>query len=337
MKYAHIMEQRQTRNTASLSTLCSVLGVGVSGYHAWVKRSRSAQETIGEESSVVKTATQEHALGRGVYGAKRLHTRLKKRGHELSLSSVKRLRRKLGLVHKPKRRWVCTTDSKHDLPIAPNLLEQQFNNCTAPGQVWVADITYIQTDEGWLYLAGVKDLYTKQLVGWAMAEHMRVSLVAQAMLMAVARCSPAAGLIAHSDRGSQYASVDYRQLLAQHGMRQSMSRRGNCYDNAPMESFWASLKKEWVHAKHYATHVQAKADIFDYIETFYNTTREHSALGMSPMDFERHYRKNLSLKNKPTPTQSGSEPKQGESLPPAPPSSFKKIHEEKPIRVAQLH
>ncbi|CAG0905589.1 unnamed protein product [Darwinula stevensoni] len=275
--------------------MCAALDVSIAGYHAWTKCTQylsnvqAAQHTSKHVGDIAQAAREEHTKGRGVYGAKRLYTRLCQRGFSLSLSGVKRLRRKLGLVQHHKKRWVCTTDSKHNLAVAPNLLEQRFNTCTAPNQVWVADITYIDTDEGWLYLAGVKDLYTKKLVGWAMAQHMEASLVAQAVHMAIKRNAPGTGLIAHSDRGSQYASDKYRRVLAQHSMRQSMSRRGNCYDNAPMESFWASLKKECVHGKRYQTRTQARADIFDYIETFYNTTRLHSALAMSPLEFEAQY------------------------------------------------
>ena len=227
-----------------------------------------------------------HARGRGCYGSKRLRAELAQMGYSRSLSSIKRLRKRLGLRCRTQRRYVCTTDSNHAFPIAPNLLEQRFNDTTAPNQIWVADITYVATDEGWLYVAAIKDLFSKKIVGWAMEDNMRTSLVSQALWMAFKQERPRPGLIQHSDRGSQYASIDYRLLLEQFGMLTSMSRRGNCHDNAPMESFWASLKKEQVHHQHYKTRAEARADIFDYIESFYNTIRRHSALGNeSPLDF----------------------------------------------------
>jgi transposase InsO family protein len=213
-------------------------------------------------------------------------------GYPRSLSAIKRLRKRLGIRCRTQRRFVRTTDSNHPFPIAPNLLEQRFNGTTAPNQVWVADITYVPTDEGWLYVAAIKDLFSKKIVGWAMEDNMRTSLVSKALWMAVKQERPLPGLIQHSDRGSQYASTDYRLLLEQFGMVASMSRRGNCYDNAPMESFWASLKKEQVHHQKYKTRAEARADIFDYIESFYNTVRLHSALGnQSPLTFTTSFMK----------------------------------------------
>ena len=214
------------------------------------------------------------------------------------LATVKRLRSRLGLRCRHKRRFVRTTDGNHTLPIAPNLLEQKFDQTDAPNQVWLTDITYVPTDEGWLYVAAIKDLFTKKIVGWAMEDNMRTELVSKALWMAVKQERPMPGLIHHSDRGSQYASLEYRHELVQFGMRASMSRRGNCYDNAPMESFWASLKKEQVHHQHYKTRAQARADIFDYIETFYNPTRRHSSLGfVSPVVFEKQHTLKGSLNN----------------------------------------
>lgn len=186
------------------------------------------------------------------------------------------------------RKYKATTDSKHNLPIAPNVLDRQFTQCTAPNQVWVTDITYIATDEGWLYLAAVKDLFTCKIVGWSMSERMKADLIGKALFMAVQTHKPAPGLIAHSDQGSQYASAEYRRLLNQFGMKQSMSRKGNCWDNAPMESWFASLKKEQVHLQHFKTRAHARSNIFDYIEVFYNKVRRHSKINnMSPADFER--------------------------------------------------
>jgi len=192
---------------------------------------------------------------------------------------------------KQRRKYKATTDSKHNLPVAPNLLNRQFSACTAPNQVWVMDITYIATDEGWLYLAAVKDIFTCKIVGWSMDVRMKAELVSKALLMSVQTHNPAPGLIAHSDRGSQYASDQYRRLLNQFGMVQSMSRKGNCWDNAPMESWIASLKKEEVGLHHFKTSAHARSAIFDYIEVFYNKVRRHSKIGnMSPANFENKWR-----------------------------------------------
>jgi len=266
-----------------VQTWCRVLGVSRSGFYDW--QTRSASPAPGAIALEV-AARAAHARGRECYGPKRLRSELSEMGYPLSLASVKRLRKRLGLRCQHKRRFVRTTDGNHNLPIAPNLLEQKFDQASAPNQIWVTDITYVDTDEGWLYVAAIKDLFNKKIVGWSMQDHMRTSLVSQALSMAVKRERPAPGLIHHSDRGSQYASGAYRSLLDQFGMKASMSRRGNCYDNAPMESFWASLKKEQVHRQHYKTRAMARADIFDYIESFYNTIRRHSALSnQSPIDF----------------------------------------------------
>ena len=288
MKYAFIQTSRaEVTNTHRLEVYCRTLDVSRSGYYDWLARSRQPDpDTVALETA----ARAAHARGRESYGPKRLRGELADMGYPLSLSAIKRLRTRLGLRCKHRRRFVRTTDSNHGLPIAPNLLEQRFDDTTAPNQVWVTDITYVPTDEGWLYVAAIKDLFNKKIVGWAMEPHMRAELVSQALWMAVKQERPSPGLIHHSDRGSQYASVAYRQQLAQFGMAASMSRRGNCYDNAPMESFWASLKKEQVHHRHYRTKTEARADIFDYIEAFYNTIRRHSALGnQSPLDFTQSF------------------------------------------------
>jgi putative transposase len=284
VKYAFIQDRiADVGNRYRLSAFCRMLDVSRSGYYDWVERSAQPDpDTLALEVA----ARAAHARGRESYGALRLRTELSEMGFPRSLASIKRLRKQLGLRCRHKRRFVRTTDSNHALPIAANLLEQRFNETTTPNQVWVSDITYVHTDEGWLYVAAIKDLFNKKIVGWAMSDHMRTALVSQALWMAFKQERPAQGLIQHSDRGSQYASAEYRKLLEQFGMKASMSRRGNCYDNAPMESFWASLKKEQVHHQRYATRDQAKADIFDYIECFYNTIRRHSALGnRSPLDF----------------------------------------------------
>jgi putative transposase len=179
------------------------------------------------------------------------------------------------IMARPRR--VRTTDSRHDLPTAPNLLDRSFS-ATAPNQVWLADITYIETDRGWLYLAAVMDLYSRRIVGWAMADHLRASLPLAALQMAISAQRPGVGLIHHSDRGVQYASADYRKLMQSAGLRASMSRKGDCYDNAPMESFFHTLKTELVHHRRYATRAEATRDIFAYIEGFYNRASEHPSV-----------------------------------------------------------
>ena len=282
MRYAFIETRlADAGNTHRLNVFCRMLEVSRAGYYAWVERGHQPNPV-----SVALDVAARAARGRETYGPKRLSAELAEMGYQRSLSAVKRLRKRLGLRCRHKRRFVRTTDGNHNLPVAPNLLEQRFDQTTAPNQVWVTDITYVPTDEGWLYVAAIKDLFNKKIVGWAMMDHMRTSLVSQALWMAFKQERPLIGLIHHSDRGSQYASGEYRQLLEQFGMKASMSRRGNCYDNAPMESFWASLKKEQVHHRHYKTRDEVRTDIFDYIACFYNTIRRHSALGnQSSQDF----------------------------------------------------
>ena len=195
--------------------------------------------------------------------------------------------RQQGIAAKSKRKFRCTTDSNPDRPVADNLLDRQFEP-TAVNQAWVTDITYIPTREGWLYLAAVEDLYSRQIVGWSMSERITSRLVVDALEMAVSRRLPGEGLVAHSDRGSQYARDHYRRLLERHGITCSMSRRGDCWDNAPMESFFASLKKELVHHEDYQSRAEARASVFEYIEVFYNRVRRHSALGyLSPVEYEQ--------------------------------------------------
>ena len=192
-----------------------------------------------------------------------------------------------GIAAKTKRKFRCTTDSNHDRPVAENVVDRQFEP-GAPNEVWTADITYIPTREGWLYLAAVEDLYSRRIVGWSMGERIDSRLVVDALEMAISRRLPGAGLVAHSDRGSQYASEHYQRLLTGHGIVCSMSRRANCWDNAPMESFFASLKKELTHGEVYATREEARASIFEYIEVFFNRVRRHSSLGyVSPAEYER--------------------------------------------------
>jgi putative transposase len=266
--------------------LCETLEASPAGYYAWRHCPRSAQEQRRDALLVEIRAI--HAEFKARYGSPRIHAELVARGHDCCINTVAKLMRDNEIAAKTARKFRCTTtDSDHDLPVAENLLDRQFNPSQA-NEVWLADITYIPTREGWLYLAAVEDLYSRRVVGWAMAEHMESRLVVDALAMAVQRRLPDEGLLAHSDRGSQYASEHYQLLLAKHGIMCSMSRRADCWDNAPMESFFASLKKELVHDADFATRAEARAAIFEYIEVFYNGQRRHSSLGyVSPAEYEQ--------------------------------------------------
>jgi transposase InsO family protein len=264
-----------------------MLDISASGYYAYKSRplSRRAQEDLRLEVEI-KAA---HKRTRQSCGPERLQKELAANGIEVGVCRIKRIRKKLGLKCKQKKKFKATTDSKHTHPVADNLLDQQFETA-APGKAWVTDITYIPTDEGWLYLAGHKDLFTGQLVGYAMGARMTKALVMQSLFRAVAAKRPAKGLIHHSDRGSQYCSPKYRKLLEQFGMIASMSRRGNCYDNAPMESFWGILKQELVHHRRYSTRQEAIQEITEYIEIFYNRQRRQARLGyLSPVAYEQKF------------------------------------------------
>jgi putative transposase len=268
-----------------VTLLCDVLGVSPAGYYAW--RSRPESQRSAANRDLVDHIRRVHRNARGRYGSPRIHVELKAQGRGASRGRIERLMRRHGIraiMARPRR--VRTTDSSHDLPIAPNLLGRNFI-ATAPNRIWLADITYIETDQGWLYLAAVMDLYSRRIVGWAMADHLRADLPLTALAMAISAPRPGAGLIHHSDRGVQDASADYRKLMQSAGLRASMSRRANCYDNAPMESFFHTLKTELVHHRQYATRAEATQDIFAYIEGFYNRTRRHSAIGyISPIEME---------------------------------------------------
>ena len=265
--------------------MCDVLGVSRAGYYAWRSRPESARSA--ENRELLEDIQQIHSDNRGRYGSPRIHVELKAQGHGVSRGRVERLMRRHGIhaiMARPRR--ARTTDSRHDHPIAPNLIKRDFT-AAAPNLVWLADITYIDTDHGWLYLAAILDLYSRKIVGWAMGERNDTVLVLKALAMALLHRNPPAKLLFHSDRGVQYASGDYRQALNQAGLVASMSRRGNCYDNATMESFWSTLKLELVYRQSFDTRAAARTQIFDYIETFYNRHRTHSALDYhSPVDFE---------------------------------------------------
>jgi len=266
--------------------LCDTLEVSPAGYYAWRQRPPSAQEQ--QQDTLLVEIRAIHAEVKRRYGSPRIYEELVARGHACCINTVAKLMRDNDIRAKTARKFrVRTTDSNHDLPVADNLLDRQFNP-SAANEAWVADITYIPTREGWLYLAAVEDLYSRRIVGCTMAEHMESRLVVDALELAVQRRLPGEGLLSHSDRGSQYASAHYQQLLARHGITCSMSRKADCWDNAPMESFFASLKKELVHGADFATRAEARAEIFEYIEVFYNNQRRHSSLGyVSPAEYEQ--------------------------------------------------
>jgi transposase InsO family protein len=265
------------RDTWPVRVMCDALEVSASGYYAW--RGRPESPRAAENRALLAGIRSVHARHRGRYGAPRIHAALRAEGRLVSRGRVERLMHRHGIRATTQRRFrVVTTDSNHSLPVADNLLDQTFL-ATRPNQIWLADITYIPTDEGWLYLATVLDLFTRKVVGWAMRDHMRQELTIAALTMAIQRRRPGPGLIHHSDRGSQYAAGSYRQVLDAADMVQSMSRKGNCWDNAPMESFFHTLKTELVHHANYPTREAAKRDLFAYIEGYYNRQRLHSALG----------------------------------------------------------
>jgi transposase InsO family protein len=266
--------------------LGETLEVSPAGYFVWWQRPRSTPEQRREALLVEVRAI--HAEVKARYGSPRLHAELVARGHDGCVHLVAKLMREAGIAAKTARKFSCTpTDSDHDRPVAENLLERPFNPCGAK-EAWVADSTSIPTRAGWLYLAAVEDLYARRVVGWAMAEHLESRLVVEALTLAVQRRLPDEGLLAHSDRGSQYASEHDQRLLAQHGITCRMSRRADCWDNAPLESWCASLKKELVHGADFATRAAARAAIFEYLEVFYNGQGRHSSLGyVSPAEYEQ--------------------------------------------------
>jgi putative transposase len=265
--------------------LCRVLEVSRAGFYAWHTRAPSAHargdERLGLEIAAI------HAESRQRYGSPRVHAELSDRGHRVSRKRVARLMRQRDLAGRRRRRFRATTDSRHAFPVAANVLARQFEQ-PAPNVAWVTDITYLPTGEGWLYLAAILDLCSRAVVGWAVSGRITRELTLEALEMALLRRRPPHGLLHHSDRGSQYASGDYRAALADHGIVCSMSRRGNCWDNAVAESFFATLKVELVHDAAWATRTAARVELFEYIEVFYNGQRRHSSLGyLSPRAFER--------------------------------------------------
>ncbi|WP_390888607.1 IS3 family transposase [Frigoriglobus tundricola] len=267
--------------------MCDALDVSASGYYAWATRPDSATEQWRRE--LLSQIRAVHAEVKHRYGSPRMRAALNARGHECSENTVAELMREHGIRAKAPRRFVRTTDSRHQLPVFENVLDRNFEP-DGPNRAWGTDITYIPTADGWLYLAVVEDLFSRMIVGWSMDASMESRLVVDALDMAVARRCPGAGLLSHSDRGTQYASAHYQGVLAGHGIVCSMSGVAQCWDNAPVESFFASLKRELVHDEEYTTREQAKGSIFEYLEVFYNRVRLHSSLGfLSPAEFERTY------------------------------------------------
>jgi len=271
----------QLKKAHPVKTVCQTLGVSRSGFYEYKQRPEQA------DLPAVTTLKAAFAASGRSYGSRRLLMALRDHGYHLGRYKVRKLMRQHGLKPVWKRKFVHTTDSKHGLPVAENVLNRHFNPA-ARDRAWTSDITYIRTRSGWLYLAVVMDLFSRRIVGWAIASHMQTSLVSDALKMALQLRNPARGLIMHSDRGSQYASHDYQDLLKQHGMVCSMSRKGNCWDNAAMERFFLNLKMERVWQRDYANHGEAKRDIVEYIVGFYNTCRLHSALNyLPPVIYER--------------------------------------------------
>ena len=286
MKYAWI---KRHRNLWPVSLTCEVLGVSASGFYEHERRAGQppAPGRIGDDALLVHIKAL-HAEVRGEYGWPRVWKELLARGIRVGKERVQKLMQQHGIKARGKRKFIATTDSNHGLPVAENLLNREFQP-SAPNAVWTSDITYVATDEGWLYLAVVIDLFSRQVVGWSMQPHMRRELVMDALRMAWFRRQPgeAARVIFHSDRGSQYCSADFQNLLTEYGMRSSMSRKGNCWDNAPTESLWGSLKVGRLYGRKFESVRAAKDEIVDWL-AFYNHRRLHSTLGyVSPMQFER--------------------------------------------------
>jgi putative transposase len=270
-----------------VTVLCHVLAVSTSGFYAWLNRpSSAAAKATAKLQAAIKAVFEE---SRGTYGSPRVHAELLAQGWNVSKTRVEREMRKLGLIARRPKRFRVTTDSAHDKPVAENALGRKFE-AAQPNRVWTTDITYVWTREGWLYLAAIIDLFSRRVVGWATANHMRTSLVLSALRMALGRRLPDGGLVHHSDRGVQYASTAYRDALAELDIVCSMSRKGNCWDNAVSESFFSTIKHELIHRRDWGSRAEASLGIAEYIECFYNTRRRHSSLGfMSPAEYERIY------------------------------------------------
>jgi putative transposase len=278
---------KKQRRHYPIKLMARILNVSRSGFYAWTKRSPSARQL--RDNAVKPLIEAEHKRYRKTYGSVRLQKELAKGGTVIGRDHISRLRRELGLKCIQKKKFKATTNSKHELPIEPNLLDQDFKT-SVPGTVYGTDITYIPTDEGWLYLAGVKDFATREIIGYAMGKRMTKDLVQAAFEKAIRYRKPQPGCIHHSDRGSQYCAISYQKAVRAAGMRPSMSRKGNCYDNAPTESLWGTLKQELVHHHRFQTRSEAMAAIQEYIELFYNRMRRHSGIGyVAPANYAENY------------------------------------------------
>jgi transposase InsO family protein len=271
----------------SIGELCRVFEVSASGYYDWACRQAHPSQRRLEDQELKDQILRIHAESRDTYGSPRIQMKLREAGQRHGRNRIGRLMREQDLCGRQKKRYrVVTTDSRHDEPIAPNRLAQA-PGATGPNQIWVADITYVWTAQGWVYVAAILDLYSRQIVGWALGQQINTALVLMALSMALTHRQPPAGLIFHSDRGVQYASADYRRALSAAGLIGSMSRKANCYDNAVMEAFWSTLKLELVYRREFEDASQLRQALFDYIEVFYNRQRLHSALGYkTPAAFE---------------------------------------------------
>lgn len=281
MKYAWI---REHSTDFPVNRLCRLMDTSRSTYYDWLHRSPTPTEK--EDKALTEVIVNAFKKSRATYGTRRLKQVLSQQNQSASRRRMGRLMRNANLACKTRRKFKATTNSKHNHPVAENHLDRQFA-VNQPNRVYAGDITYIHTQEGWLYLAVVIDLFSRQIVGWSMAEHMRTKLVNDALLMAIWKRKPAKGLLWHTDRGSQYASEGHRELLKQYGIRQSMSRKGNCWDNAVSESFFHTLKTELIHQQRFLSREEARQAVFEYIEVFYNRERLHSANGyLSPVEYE---------------------------------------------------
>jgi putative transposase len=281
MRYRAIQEHDRRY---PIRLMCRALTVSAAGYYAW--RTRPESPRSADTRTLLSAIRVIHRESRETYGSPSIWDALIKQGHCVGEHRVARLMRQEGIRAKTVKKWCATTQSQHRFPVATNTLNRQFT-LTQPNRVWAGDLTYVWTTEGWLYLAVILDLYSRRVIGWAMGHRLTVELAEQALTMALANRTPRAGLLHHSDRGSQYAATSYQRLLGEHGITASMSRKGNCWDNACVESFFGTLKRELVYHRHYATREDATQDIFEYIEVFYNRKRRHSTLGYnSPAEYE---------------------------------------------------
>ena len=281
MRYRAIQEHDR-RDPIRL--MCRALAVSAGGYYAWRSRPESTRSVSAR--TVLSAIRVIHRESRETYGSPSIWDALLKQGHRIGEHRVARLMRQDGIRAKTVKKWRATTQSQHRFPVAANTLNRQFT-VESPNRVWAGDLTYVWTTEGWLYLAVILDLYSRLVIGWAMGQRLTGELAEQALLMALTNRQPSAGLLHHSDRGSQYAATHYQQVLTTYGITSSMSRKGNCWDNACVESFFGTLKRELVYHRHYATRKDATQDIFEYIEVFYNRKRRHSTLGYDfPAEYE---------------------------------------------------